>query len=218
MKTWFSAGLILALFAPALAAEPAALDTEEMDRRQVLERKLDSLARNEGRARRYIREGELRTALCRYCHGPAGVSERPGVPSLAGQNPVYLVEQFERFAAGERRQFVMNGLADGLEEGDMIRLALYYASLPLGPDAEAHPELADQGEPIYRRLCIRCHGVDGRGEDGYARLAGQRADYTAKMLRELQDAGGHHAQMGRVAVALSEREIQALAAYTAKLP
>ena len=221
MKKWLSFGLILGLAAAGLAAEPSARGAAAADgelRRQVLERKLDALVRNEDRFRRYILEGELRTSLCRHCHGPEGVSQRPGVPSLAGQDPAYLVEQFERFADGEREEFVMSGLADGLGESDMIRLALYYASQPLGPEAGSDPELADRGGPIYRRLCTGCHGADGRGGDGYARLAGQRADYTAKMLRKFQQAGRHHPLMSRISVSLSDREIEALAAYTAKLP
>jgi cytochrome c553 len=221
MKRWLCAGLILGLAAAGLSAEPAARGSVPADgelRREVLERKLDSLARNEDRFRRYILEGELRTSLCRHCHGAEGVSRRPGVPSLAAQDPAYLVEQFERFADGEREEFVMSGLADGLGESDMIRLALYYASLPLGPEADVEPHLADRGAPIYRRLCTDCHGADGRGGDGYARLAGQRADYTAKMLRQFQQAGRHHPLMSRVAVGLSDRDIEALAAYTAKLP
>ena len=146
--------------AAGLSAEPAARGSVPADgelRREVLERKLDSLARNEDRFRRYILEGELRTSLCRHCHGAEGVSRRPGVPSLAAQDPAYLVEQFERFADGEREEFVMSGLADGLGESDMIRLALYYASLPLGPEASGEPELADRGGPIYRRLCTGCN-------------------------------------------------------------
>lgn len=221
MNRWLYGGLVLGLAAAGLSAEPASQGSAPADgelRRQVLERKLESLARNEDRFRRYILEGELRTSLCRHCHGAEGVSRRPGVPSLAAQDPAYLVEQFERFAAGEREEFVMSGLADGLGESDMIRLALYYASLPLGPEADIEPQLADRGAPIYRRLCTGCHGADGRGGDGYARLAGQRADYTAKMLRQFQQAGRHHPLMGRVAVALSDRDIEALAAYTAKLP
>jgi cytochrome c553 len=221
MKTRLYCGLILGLAAAGLAAEPVARESPSTDgesRRQVLERKLDSLVRNEDRFRRYIQEGELRTSLCRHCHGAEGVSQRPGVPSLAGQDPAYLVEQFERFASGEREEFVMSGLADGLGEADMIRLALYYASLPLGPEAAGEPELANRGGPIYRRLCTGCHGADGRGGEGYARLAGQRADYTAKMLRQFQRAGRHHPLMSRISVGLSDREIDALAAYTAELP
>jgi cytochrome c553 len=38
------------------------------------------------------------------------------------------------------------------------------------------------------------------------------------MLRQFQQAGRHHPLMGRVAVGLSDWDIEALAAYTAKLP
>jgi cytochrome c553 len=38
------------------------------------------------------------------------------------------------------------------------------------------------------------------------------------MLRHFQQAGRHHPLMSRIAVSLSDREIEALAAYTAKLP
>lgn len=201
------------------AALPGDAKAQQLvQRRQVLEHKFDALTRNTSRFRRYIREGELRTSLCRHCHGADGISDRPGVPHLAGQNPVYLVEQFERFASGEREEYVMNGLAGWLLEPDMIRLAAFYSSLPLGPDAEAAVELVNRGGPLYRRLCVECHGADGRGETGRARLAGQRPDYTAKVLREFRQDERHHPVMSEIAVGLSDHDIEALAAYTAKLP
>ncbi len=42
-------------------------------------------------------------ALCETCHGPGGVSDRPDVPTLAGQNADQLFAEIERFYFYERR-------------------------------------------------------------------------------------------------------------------
>ena len=55
--------------------------------------------------RRAVYEGELRATLCKACHGADGNSVREGTPSLAGQDPVYLVDQF----AAKTTQYDIDG-------------------------------------------------------------------------------------------------------------
>lgn len=45
-----------------------------------------------------MRAGRNRALLCSYCHGDDGNSVKPEVPNLAGQNPVYLLDQIGKFA------------------------------------------------------------------------------------------------------------------------
>ena len=49
-----------------------------------------------------------RAVFCAYCHGETGNSKRKHIPNLAGQNPQYLFYAFEKFASGERTDFVMS--------------------------------------------------------------------------------------------------------------
>ena len=74
-----------------------------------------------------------------------------------------------------------------------------------------------RGELVYKSACVRCHGRDGRGELGYARLAGQRPDYVVKRLREFLGGSAAAADQA-MAGGLSETDMEAVAAYTATLP
>lgn len=197
------------------------LDSRELQKRkQELRKMIESLKRNQDQFERFMAEGRIRTTLCRKCHGEQGVSSTPGVPSLAGQNPVYLLDQFERFAEGRRNDFLMSGLAKSLTEENKLRLAVYYASLTPPPPMVGDPEMVARGEVVYRSACIRCHGSDGRGELGYARVAGQRPDYVVKRLREFRERKATAADqpMAEQTAGVSKMDLEAVAAYTATLP
>ena len=72
--------------------------------------------------------------------------------------------------------------------------------------------------------CASCHGAAGIAPSrNYPHLAGQRAEYTWKMLRDYKDfrrdeGQGRHQTMVRLAQILSEQQIADLAAYYASLP
>ncbi len=165
-----------------------------------------------------IEAGRLRATFCFACHGEDGNSRRPHVPKLAGQNPVYLLDQIERFASGRRRTTYMQALASHFTEEDKINLVVYFASQPLRP-AGGDPRLAEAGERIYRQRCIGCHGPDGRGSRGYARLAGQQPRYLEKTLRDFQTEGGRRDSpvMQAMVRDLGAGDIRALAAFLAGL-
>jgi cytochrome c553 len=206
---------------PSLPMVAHGATSPELERRkEELEKMLDTLARNQNKFERFMAEGRIRTTLCRKCHGADGVSLMPGVPSLAGQDPVYLLEQFDRFADGRRDDFLMSGLAKSLSDRDKLRIAVYYASLPPAQTVAGDWKLLTRGEVVYKSACIGCHGPDGRSELGYARLAGQRPDYVAKRLREFRararEGGG--SEMAAQSGGLSDEDIEAVAAYTANLP
>ena len=164
--------------------------------------------------------GEMRAKLCKTCHGPDGNAQREGVPSIAGQNPVYLVDQFNRYADARRVDYWMSNLSKHFNEQDKVRLAVYYAQQPIKAAADGDPALLPQGKQLYQSHCAECHGTDGNGSAGYARLAGQRADYTAKMLREFRSASGKRYNpwmYGRAQLLRNEQEIEAVAAYLSHL-
>ncbi len=48
------------------------------------------------------REGAEFAAVCIDCHGERGISTTPGVPSLAGQQPAYLIVATQEYADGSR--------------------------------------------------------------------------------------------------------------------
>jgi len=68
-------------------------------------------------------------AACAMCHGPLGLSMQPGVPNLAGQQEIYLIEQLKHFRNGKRSNEVMNVIAKPLSDQDIENMAQWYASL-----------------------------------------------------------------------------------------
>lgn len=165
-----------------------------------------------------MKAGRDRATFCSYCHGLDGNSEQPDYPNLAGQNPVYLLDQIEKFATGKRKKPVMNALAATFSPEEKMLLAVYFAISPLKP-ANGDPKLAELGAPLYQNRCTACHGTDGRGEKGYARLAGQKPDYVKKTLKGFRDgtAKRHNPLMEAVAGSLSDTQIESLAAYIANM-
>jgi cytochrome c553 len=68
--------------------------------------------------------------------------------------------------------------------------------------------------------CSACHGMDGSGRlpAGIPGLAGQEASYLKKQLRDFQSGTRTHFMMQPVAQALSDEDVDAVAAYFSKLP
>ena len=73
--------------------------------------------------------GKVLSARCIACHGPAGHSDDPMVPDLAGQHGIYLYRQLQEFKAGTRKNPLMSPVAQALADSDMDDLATYYAGL-----------------------------------------------------------------------------------------
>ena len=77
-----------------------------------------------------VAAGKARAATaCAVCHGPLGLAMQPGVPHLAGQQEIYLVEQLKHFRSGKRANEVMNVIAKPLSDQDIENMAQWYASL-----------------------------------------------------------------------------------------
>jgi cytochrome c553 len=168
--------------------------------------------------------GHERMMLCAHCHGEDGNSLRPEIPNLAAQNPSYLIEQVQKFADGQRKNFVMQTLASNFTLEDKINLAIYFTSQTVKPVA-ADPLLAAKAERIYKSVCQLCHGESGKGEEGYARIAGQRPEYVITTLKRFRGAAQHKidaadikrssTRMEQVTQRLTDQEIEALAHYIA---
>ena len=71
--------------------------------------------------------GRNLAAACASCHGTHGVSLR-GMPSLAGQQRAYLVQQMRDFKTGKRPATVMHQLAKGYTNEQIEALAAYFSA------------------------------------------------------------------------------------------
>jgi cytochrome c553 len=169
--------------------------------------------------------GEAKAIVCAACHGVDGNSFNPEWPSLAGQNPVYLVRSLQAYKSGERNNVLMTAQVMTLTDEDMADLAAFFASKQR-QQRSADPSLAKTGERLYRGgnkesgigACIACHGPNGNGNGpaGYPAIAGQHATYTAGQLRAYRSAqrtSDLNQMMRNNTARLTDAEIDAVASY-----
>lgn len=159
-------------------------------------------------------------AECSACHGPAGRSEQPEVPSLGGQPMLFTALQLFMFRA-ERRTGTpladaMTAVAKTLTDNDLRAFAEFVATLPPPPPADGPVDEARfrRGVAVAdARRCQACHNPDYSGREQMARLAGQREDYLVKSLGEYK-AGrrvGAQAAMLEAVGGLTDAQISDLA-------
>lgn len=214
------AGLVLLAGArlPASAGEQGKSQGTPQGARELLASWLQVAKRGTPEWKALMADGEARTEFCARCHGADGSSAMPLVPNLAGQSPVYLLDQIEQFADGRRNDFIMTPLARRFSTEDKVGVVFYYANLAPRPHG-ANPELARAGERLYAGRCVACHGRDAHGGDRFARLASQHPQYLKRRLAAFQETTGDSASpMLAVAKGLSAQDMQAIVAYLSTLP
>jgi cytochrome c553 len=77
--------------------------------------------------------GKALAGNCTACHGETGITNNPAWPSIAGQQPAYLVNVLKAFRAGLREDPLMAGVARSLSDADIANLAAYYAGQNCSP-------------------------------------------------------------------------------------
>ncbi len=77
---------------------------------------------------------------------------------------------------------------------------------------------AEKGKQLVAG-CAGCHGAEGISPSPmYPHLAGQRADYTYKQLRDYKDGTRANAIMGALVAGLSDQDMADISAFYATLP
>ena len=166
-----------------------------------------------------LAEGQDRVLLCGNCHGKDGNSVRDYIPNLASQNAAYIFNQFELFASGERKDYVMSRLAKSLSRKDRVNIALYFSQMPVNSRPQSVASNA-KGEEIYNSLCLICHQKDGHGDGSYPRIAGQPLVYLEKTLNGFagQDARRVSSPMALIVEKMNKQQLRDVAAYVASMP
>lgn len=203
-----------------LQLDDGKLKAADLALRAQLSQRLTEIQANPEKYKDALYFGELRATLCKVCHGKDGNSVREGTPNLAGQNPVYIVDQFNRYADGRRLDYWMGSLAARFSDADKIKLAIFYSEQPTKPARGGNEQSIDKGKQIYQKYCVDCHGANARSTKGYARLAGQRPEYTMKMLKEFKSAKGKRfnpSMYARANMLTSDQDLEAVATYLAHL-
>lgn len=169
-------------------------------------------------------------AECVRCHGDDGTGRSEITPVIAGQKQAYATAQLQAYADGRRHSGVMALPALGVDEAQLQALAEHFAGLPWPRVAVAPPDadLLAEGEKIARRgiaeksvpACFACHANER--SPSYPRITAQKPAYLKTQLRLFrsgQRGGSDRAHlMTKVAKGLSERDIEALAAFFSNQP
>ncbi len=164
-----------------------------------------------------VQAGKAASAGCAGCHGEGGITKMPGIPSLVGQEPKYLVAAMTAYKTGERKNDTMKAMITPVTDANLDNIALFYAlqrparaPTPAAGDAAAGQALATP--------CAACHGAEGvSGNPSSPSLAGQDAQYLAAALHGYQDGTRGNATMKALAAGLNDTAIKNLAAFYAGL-
>ena len=83
----------------------------------------------------------------------------------------------------------------------------------------AHAADVGAGQAKAKEICQACHGLDGNSATpDYPKLAGQYPDYLSKALRDYKSGARKNPIMAGFAGALTDKDIENLAAYYASQP
>jgi cytochrome c553 len=188
---------------------------------KALQYRVDQVKQDPAALKAAMVKGREAAGFCVLCHGETGNSSKPEVPHLAGQNPVYLLDQLERFTDGRRDDFIMSPLAKKLTPDEKVALVVFYANQQRRTEfvPSVDPALLVRGREIFEKNCVSCHGDDGRGKEGYAYIAALPEKYIASTLTRFREPDSHriNALMAAAASNLSNDDIDALAAYLSNL-
>jgi cytochrome c553 len=158
--------------------------------------------------------GEPLTAVCGGCHGAHGVSRDSATPSLAAQDPQYLVDAIKAYRTTRTRE-KMRLYITGLEEKQIRDIAAFYSAQKSRP--------AERGQTIVQELtdkCERCHGVNVADNPALAvpKINGQDRDYLIMALRAYRDDRRESSTMHRMSLPYSDSIIESLANAYASQP
>jgi len=175
-------------------------------------------------------------ADCAACHGEAGISPNPMVPTLAGQPYTLLEDNLLAFRGGLRAcsperndgsppallAQTMCTIVDELSDQEIAALASYFEAQPFEPVRQTYePELVAQGEQLHQEEgCERCHSDGGQTTNAMAPiLAGQWTPYLRRAMDALQSGTKKGPKVMNAAVhELQQNEVEALLNYYASGP
>jgi cytochrome c553 len=179
-----------------------------------------------------LHNGELLyIQYCSACHRRSAWGNGPReVPTLAGQQDMYLLQQLIKFSTLERIKPEMHAVVikPELANPQSLRdVSSYIAIRPRNPSPDRGDGThANAGAQLYSQSCAICHGGNGEGsrEDVIPAIGGQQYNYLLVRLRAFaQDHGSVEKGSLEPAVVnllsrLSPDDIKAVADYTSRLP
>lgn len=179
--------------------------------------RLKSVLADSGARSAAIDAGRKASSFCANCHGTDGNSKLSEVPNLAGQNPIYLLNQVNKFYTGERKDQWMEPAIRLLNENERLNMVAYFSAQRVIPASSGPAN--EVGKEMYHRVCSRCHGEQALGGERFPRLAGQQRTYLITSLTRYRDRTGTRMEPEMLAMtaALKDADIRALADYLSAL-
>ncbi len=178
-------------------------------------------ATREPKPRKRVKSGEMKRGAelagnkCASCHGEHGISEKPEVPSLAGQDHNYLIKATREYALKKRQHDGMLNAVEKLSLDEVVALADYYANQT--PQKAANVYLPEPTQKLIAERCVKCHGERGfSNEFDKPRLAGQSEAYLIESMQQYADGRRNHRAMAAMSDVLSLIEIKGIAAFYAR--
>jgi cytochrome c553 len=164
-------------------------------------------------------KGKTAAVSCARCHGEDGNSKIPGIPTLAGQQPIYFVAATQEYLHGMRNIATMEAALRGMRKLELENIALYFAvQTPIQRGAAPFGDAAT-GEPLSGK-CGGCHGARGVSNDAATpSLAGQDPQYLVSAIKAYRDQTRHHQVMNAQLAGTSDSDIENIVAfYTVQQP
>ena len=158
--------------------------------------------------------GKVKAAECAGCHGAVGVSiDLPG-PTLANQNAAYVVDALKAYNTGARNDPMMSAAAKMSDE-DAANLAAHFAELKCESALTADKQATLPGHATAAK-CTACHGANGKSSNpSWPNLIGQSKTYLVNALKHYGSGARKNAIMAGIVKALSDSELENVAAYYA---
>ena len=187
-----------------------------------------------------LEKGKEINATCAGCHSELGQGGSRGeYPRLAGQQVKYLESQLKAFRTRTRVNIPMYPYTQERElpNEDIKDVAAYLASIELptkwpvfkdSDDALTRLTLTERvmiiprvtgnlanGEAIYQKKCVTCHGKTGMGRGMFPMLVGQYTSYLKRQMEKYVKGERPHDEedVGGMLSALKEEDMQDILAY-----
>ena len=161
-----------------------------------------------------VAAGEPLSANCGKCHGASGVSHDPKVPTLASQDPQYLVSAVKAYQKRGRKQEDMHSFLSNLSEEGIVNIAAYYSVQEAQPAEAKTISMKELAE-----VCDRCHAPGMENPMMiFPKIHGQNKGYMVKALRAYRDNQRGSSPMHKMSLPYSEAVIESIAAWYASQP
>jgi cytochrome c553 len=191
-----------------------------------------------------LEKGKEINSTCAGCHGEQGQGGSRGeYPRLAGQSAKFLEAQLKAFRNRTRVNIPMYPYTQERElpDEDIKDVAAYLASIELPTqwpvfkdtdDALTRLTLTERvmiiprvpgnlanGEALYQKQCVTCHGRTGMGRGMFPMLVGQYTSYLKRQMEKYVKGERPHDEeaVGGLLDKLKEDDLQDILAYITTL-